>query len=120
MACCKNTFGKETEFRPNYAFKALTEKFYARHDNIDLVSTRLERYAHFEAEIEKRLKYDARNRYYAPITENQTYGWLERLAENYTGLDREILMHYMPRDEVMHVEKQIAFDVNREKQMKKL
>lgn len=120
MACCKNAPGEDREFRPNYSFKALSEKFYARHDNIDSVSSRLTRFPYFDAEIEKRMNYDARKRYYAPITENQTYGWLEYLAERYTGLDGEILMHQLTSDDVMKMEKEIAIDVIREKQLMKL
>ena len=120
MSCCRKRKLKERSFRPNYAFKALTEKFYARHDNVEILVDNLKNYTYFANQIEKRLRFDRRDYYHAPITENQTYGWLERLAEKYTGLDAEILVHKPPYDEMMHVIKQIAFDVNREHQLNKL
>ncbi|KNC21422.1 hypothetical protein FF38_12566 [Lucilia cuprina] len=119
MACCTRKL-PERKFCPNYKCKPLTEKFYARHDNFYIVGDNLKQYEYFANEIDKRLKYDARDRYLAPITENQTYGWLERLADKYTGLDYEILMHKIPHDEMMHIMKQVSFDINRANQIKRM
>lgn len=119
MSC----YGKnlnERKFRPNFKIKPLTEKFYARHDSIQIDKRNLKRYEHFANEIEKLNLYDSREHYYAPITENQTYGWLERFADKYSGMDEEILMHKIPQDEMMRILKQISVDMEREKLIKRL
>uniref|UniRef100_A0A1B0A7V0 Uncharacterized protein n=1 Tax=Glossina pallidipes TaxID=7398 RepID=A0A1B0A7V0_GLOPL len=110
--CCKRTGVRK--FAPNYKEKSITDKFYSRHDSF-LSKTRVvnpERYLYFQKEIEKRQHWDIRKEAIAPITSNQTYGWFEMLADHYTGLDKEILVHKIPRDSLMDVMKKVAFDTS--------
>ncbi|KAM7361970.1 uncharacterized protein ACRADG_012833 [Cochliomyia hominivorax] len=110
----------ERTFRPDYRVKPLTDKFYARHDCVQIENQNLKNYQYFANEIEKFQNYDRRDHNFAPITENQRYGWLERLAEKYSGLDAEILNHKRPQDEMMRVMKKIAVDLERDKFIKRM
>uniref|UniRef100_A0A1B0BNS7 Uncharacterized protein n=1 Tax=Glossina palpalis gambiensis TaxID=67801 RepID=A0A1B0BNS7_9MUSC len=113
MSCCRKRVGVR-KFTPNYKAKSITDKFYSRHDSFRS-KTRVvdpERFLYFQKEIEKRQNWDIRKEAIAPITSNQTYGWFEMLADRYTGLDKEILVHKHPRDPIMDIMKKVAFDTS--------
>lgn len=86
----KVIFNTDRVFQPQYNVRLLTDKFYSRLEP----SKELARIPYYEQELEKRIRYDARDNFLAPITTNQVYGWLERLAVHYVDeKDKFILEH---------------------------
>ena len=79
MACCnpeKRGILREIQpLPPNYRDFFLTEKFYARHECLNMERTpKVEAYME---QIQKNWDYDARCHYRMPRYQNQTYGWLK-------------------------------------------
>lgn len=102
MTCCNtnNINRNDNYFRPNYRKKALTEKFYARHESFDcdpkLSSS--PKVKHYMDWISKQSSSILKNRALAPITENQKYGWLIHLIETQDEMDSNLLYYGRKND----------------------
>ncbi|CAD6992586.1 unnamed protein product [Ceratitis capitata] len=104
MPCCTAktvTRHSNNYYRPNYRYKALTEKFYARHEAFDfdsnlLNSPKVDNYVDLITQYHNNT---LRNRSLAPITENQKYGWLLHMAYGPQDEMDYGLLHYGRRDD---------------------
>nr|XP_036222153.1 uncharacterized protein LOC118681476 [Bactrocera oleae] len=92
MTCCGEVDTRKG-FKPSYNVKALTEKFYARHDTLNEDPKIGLSYKHYCEEIEKRQNYTPRTFYLTPRTENQVYGWLHHLSFKYEPGYEQMLFH---------------------------
>uniref|UniRef100_W8CDF6 Uncharacterized protein n=1 Tax=Ceratitis capitata TaxID=7213 RepID=W8CDF6_CERCA len=109
MACCKE---KDTQYRPDFRGKALTEKFYARHDQLTLHGKYKEKYDLYASNIRIRQSTGVRDHRLTPLTENQIYGWLSHLAEDYsTGYDPYIFRHHYHTHETIRTQLRIFSEI---------
>lgn len=92
MTCCGEV-NTSKGFKPKYNVKALTEKFYARHETLHSDPNDARNYKHYCEEIAKRQNYTPRTIYLTPRTENQVYGWLQHLAFKYDPGYEQMLFH---------------------------
>lgn len=102
MPCCnsKNINHNDNYFRPNYRMKALTEKFYARHESFECDSklSSSPKVNHYMDWISKQRSNALKNRTLAPITENQKYGWLIHLVDAPDEIDSSLLYYGRKND----------------------
>uniref|UniRef100_A0A0A1X284 Inosine-5'-monophosphate dehydrogenase n=1 Tax=Zeugodacus cucurbitae TaxID=28588 RepID=A0A0A1X284_ZEUCU len=117
MPCCKtnDVNSKDNYIRPIYRKKALTEKFYARHESFDcdpkvLNSPNVIRYMKW---ISKERASTLQTRQLVPITENQTYGWLIHLVDAPDEMDRDITYYSRKNDSQLKIMGIIEAEIKR-------
>lgn len=77
MSCCgPKPKAEEPKFNADFKKKPLTLKFWSKHDHAYSKFENLPQIVHYENELEKRYKYDARCHSKTPRYSNQIYGWL--------------------------------------------
>ncbi|XP_053947787.1 uncharacterized protein LOC128856511 [Anastrepha ludens] len=106
MICCgQNREVVKKGFKPCFNKKAITEKFYARHDQLIENPNYRGSYELYSEEIQRRQSHDPHNNMLAPRTENQVYGWLQFLAFKYeAGYDKFLFHRSRPTDENMKIQ----------------
>uniref|UniRef100_W8AFZ3 Uncharacterized protein n=1 Tax=Ceratitis capitata TaxID=7213 RepID=W8AFZ3_CERCA len=113
MTCCGEIV-RSTGFKPDFNVKALSEKFYARHEKLLPDPNYAESYKRYSEEIDKRQNLTPHTMNLAPRTENQVYGWLQHLAFEYEpGYERMIFHRARRTDEDIKIQNQINLAVLR-------
>lgn len=116
MTCCKPQ--DKSKFRPNFREKALTEKFYARHDHLKLDEKYAKVYEIYASNIASRQKTAFRENRLVPLTENQVYGWLSHLAFDYsTGCDPHLYRHHFHTHESIKTQLRVITDLLRHRKL---
>lgn len=116
MTCCKPQ--NKPKFQPNFRERALTEKFYARHDHLKLNVKYAEKYEIYASSIGNRQRTAFRENRLVPLTENQTYGWLSHLAFDYsTGYDPHLFKHHFHTHESIKTQLRVITDLLRHRKL---